>query len=286
VFWSTSIIDAVVQFFGFFYLDESYAPLLLERKANKIRNSMDPEKGQYKHIRTVYQSDDRHWKRIMAKALIRPFVLFAREPIVQLLGIYMAFVYGLLYLFLTTMPAIFGDIYHQKPGIAGLHYLALGVGLSSASQIAARLLDAVYMHFKKKNGGVGRPEFRLPSMIPGTIFLPLGLLITGWTVEKRVFWFVPDIGIALVGAGTILNFLSIQSYVIDAFTLHAASALAAVTCLRSLAGFGFPLFAPAMYKALGYGKGDTILAVVAIVVGCPAPWLFWHYGERIRKSSR
>lgn len=65
-------------------------------------------------------------------------------------------------------------------------------------------------------------------------------------------------GIALVGAGTILNFQSIQSYVIDAFTLHAASgessttsrfnvsytstaiALAAVSCLRSIAGFGFP----------------------------------------------
>jgi hypothetical protein len=30
-------------------------------------------------------------------------------------------------------------------------------------------------------------------MIPGTICLPLGLLITGWTVEKHVFWFVPDI---------------------------------------------------------------------------------------------
>jgi hypothetical protein len=47
-------------------------------------------------------------------------------------------------------------------------------------------------------------------------------------------------------------------------------ALAAVAFLRSLAGFGFPLFAPAMYKSLGYGKGNTILAVVAIVVGCPA----------------
>ena len=47
-------------------------------------------------------------------------------------------------------------------------------------------------------------------------------------------------------------------------------ALAAVAFLRSLAGFGFPLFAPAMYNALGYGKGDTILAAVAIVVGCPA----------------
>jgi hypothetical protein len=25
-----------------------------------------------------------------------------------------------------------------------------------------------------------------------------------------------------------------------------------------------------MYQALGYGKGDTVLAVVAIVIGCPA----------------
>jgi len=48
------------------------------------------------------------------------------------------------------------------------------------------------------------------------------------------------------------------------------TALAAASFLRSLAGFGFPLFAPTMYNALGYGKGDTILAVAAIVLGCPA----------------
>lgn len=33
------------------------------------------------------------WKHIFAKAIVRPFALFAREPIIQLLGIYMAFVY-------------------------------------------------------------------------------------------------------------------------------------------------------------------------------------------------
>jgi len=95
-------------------------------------------------------------------------------------------------------------------------------------------------------------------------------------------------GIALVGAGIFLNFQCIQTYVVDCFTLHAASgiilscvsiapisrllglALAAVSCLRSLAGFGFPLFAPAMYNALGFGGGDTLLAVVAFVIGCPA----------------
>lgn len=286
VFWSTSIADAFVQVFGFFYLDESFAPLLLERKADKIRKTMDAEKGLHRNIRTVFQSDERHWKRIFAKALVRPFALFAYEPIVQLLGVYMAFVYGVMYLFLTTMPTIFGVIYQEKPGIAGLHYLALGVGLTGASQLNARTLDKVYVHFKNKNGGVGRPEFRLPPMVPGTILLPIGLLITGWTVQNKVFWLVPDIGIALVGAGIILNFQCMQSYVIDAFTLHAASAMAAVSCLRSFAGFGFPLFAPAMYNALGYGGGFTLLAGFSIVVGCPAPWLFWKYGEKIRQSSR
>jgi hypothetical protein len=48
------------------------------------------------------------------------------------------------------------------------------------------------------------------------------------------------------------------------------AALAAVSFLRSLCGFGFPLFAPSMYMELGYGKGDTILAVLGIIIGCPA----------------
>ena len=34
---------------------------------------------------------------MLNKALIRPFKMFAHEPIVQLLGLYMAFAYGLLY---------------------------------------------------------------------------------------------------------------------------------------------------------------------------------------------
>jgi len=48
------------------------------------------------------------------------------------------------------------------------------------------------------------------------------------------------------------------------------TALAAVNCLRALAGFGFPLFAPIMYDRLGYGIGNTVLACFAIGLGCPA----------------
>ncbi|KAG1723456.1 MFS polyamine transporter [Suillus lakei] len=286
VFWSTSIVDAVIQIVGLFLLQETYAPLLLERKAERIRRSMDAEKTPYREIRTVFGGQDRSWRNIMTTALSRPFALFAHEPIVQLLGVYMAYLYGILYLFLTTIPSIFQGVYQQPVGIAGLHYTALGVGLFVASQLNGKTIDKVYVHLKSKNGGVGKPEFRLPAMVPGSLLLPIGCLIVGWTTEAHTHWMGPDIGIALVGAGIILNFQCIQTYIVDCFTLHAASALAAVSFLRSLAGFGFPLFAPAMYKALGFGKGDTILAVVAIVIGCPAPWIFWHYGEHIRNSSR
>ncbi|KAF9010981.1 MFS polyamine transporter [Hymenopellis radicata] len=290
VFWSTSIFDVAVQALGLFYLRESYAPLLLDRKAAQIRASRaaDPEKGgTHVNVHTVFEkSEPRTWQHIFSKALVRPFVIFVREPIIQVVGLYMAFVYGVFYLYLTTIPTIFRDVYHQNTGIAGLHYIALGIGLTCASQLNARYMDKVYVYFKNKNGGIGEPEFRVPSMVPGSIILPVGLLITGWCAEKGVHWAVTDIGIACVGAGIILNFQSMQTYVVDAFTLFAASALAAVSCFRSLAGFGFPLFAPTMYKALGYGKGDTVLAVVSIVIGCPAPFLFWKYGKTIRMRSR
>ncbi|EIM84122.1 MFS polyamine transporter [Stereum hirsutum FP-91666 SS1] len=287
VFWSTTIADAVVQILGMFFLQETFAPLLLERKAKRIEASLTPEERERITVRTVFQKGGKlEWRAFVGKALVRPFKIFAFEPIVQLLGVYMAFQYGLLYLAITTIPGIFENVYHESVGIGGLNYIALGVGLTGFSQLNARTMDKIYVYLKNKNGGVGRPEFRLPAMVPGTIITPIGLLIAGWCAQTRQPWIATDIGIALIGGGSILNFQCIQTYVIDTFTLHAASALAAVTFLRSCAGFGFPLFAPAMYDALGYGWGNTVLAIVGAVIGCPAPFLFWTYGERIRAASR
>ncbi|KAJ7643637.1 MFS polyamine transporter [Roridomyces roridus] len=286
VFWSTTIVTVGVQILGVLYLRESYAPFLLEQKAKRIRKSMDLEKGPVRIVKSKLATDDRTWKNVIKIALTRPFVLFYYEPIVQLLAIYMSYLYGLFYLFLTSMPLMFQGTYGESVGVSGLHYLALGVGVTGASQINARLMDYIYKVLKRRYGGVGQPEFRLPSMVPGSIFLPIGFLITGWAVQAKVHWIVADIGIVFIGAGIILSFQAIQIYIVDAFTTYAASALAAASCLRALCGFGFPLFAESMYKKLGYGKGDTVLAVIAIAIGCPAPILLWRYGKQIRMKSR
>lgn len=63
--------------------------------------------------------------------------------------------------FLTNMSLIFVGVYHEQPGIAGLHYIALGLGLTVAAQTNSRFVDRIYVHYKKRNNGVGEPEFRL-----------------------------------------------------------------------------------------------------------------------------
>ncbi|KAH8077750.1 MFS polyamine transporter [Cristinia sonorae] len=286
VFWSTSILTGIIQVFGMIFIRESFAPVLLSRKAERIRKSMANEEGPKPEITTVYDTPDRHWKVLIKTALIRPFVLFFLEPIMQILGVYMAFIYGLFYIFLTTMPTIFEGVYQQDTGIAGIHYLALGVGLVGGSQLIAYYQDKIYNRLQKKNDDIGKPEFRLPMMFPGSFMLPIGLFLTGWTARANVHWIVPDIGLVFVGLGIIIPWLSINTYIIDAFSLYAASALATVMFFRSLCGFGFPLFAPAMYKALGLGKADSILGALAFFIGCPAPFVFWHFGERIRAASK
>ncbi|KAK7022182.1 MFS polyamine transporter [Favolaschia claudopus] len=286
VFWSSSIADVAILALGVLYLRETYPPYLLEKKTNQIRKSLDAEKGPVRNVRSNLANEDRTWSRVIRIALTRPFILLYKEPIIQVLSLYMAYIYGLYYLFLTSMPLMFQGVYGESVGISGLHYLALGVGVLVAAQILGSLTDSVYNKLKAKNNGVTRPEYRVPLLIPGAIALPVGLFITGWTVQAKVHWIVPDIGIALVGGSIILSFQAIQLIVVDMFAFYAASALACVSFLRSIFGFGFPLFAQQMYRKLGYGKGDTILAVIAIVIGCPAPWLLWAYGPQLRARSK
>ncbi|KIY65819.1 MFS polyamine transporter [Cylindrobasidium torrendii FP15055 ss-10] len=287
VFWSTCIFDVVVQVVGFMWLRETYAPVLLERKAKGIRQRQDLENGGTVQVRTIYDAKgSRDWKQLFSKALIRPFALFFTEPIAQIAGVFQAFIFGVMYLFLTSIASIFQNVYHQRIGIAGLHYISLGLGLMIAAQINARAMDAIFKSLKAKNGGVGKPEFRAIPMIPGTIILPAGIFIAGWCADQHTHWIGVDVGLALLGGGMILVFQSMQAYIVDVYTLYAASALAAVSFWRSIAGFAFPLFAPAMWANLGYGKGATVLACVSIAIGCPAPFLFWKYGETVRKRSK
>jgi hypothetical protein len=191
-----------------------------------------------------------------------------------------------MYLMLSTFPTLFSNVYHQSTGTGSLNYIAMGVGFFLSVQISAPINDRIYRRLKAKNNNVGRPEFRVPLLFVGSLLIPVGLFWYGWSAQAAVHYIVPDIGAAIFCAGAIICFQCLQTYVVDSYTRFAASGMAAAVVLRSLAGFGFPLFAHAMFAALGYGWGNTLLGVLAVVIGVPAPVVFWFYGERLRGMSK
>jgi MFS family permease len=91
--------------------------------------------------------------------------------------------------------------------------------------------------------------------------------------------FLTTFGLQIAGMPT-------QAYIIDSYPEHASSATAASQLLRSLMAFTFPLFAPTMYHALGYGWGNSLLALITLIFGVTAPLLLWWCGPRLRARAR
>lgn len=67
--------------------------------------------------------------------------------------------------------------------------------------------------------------------------------------------------------------------------MFAASALAANTVARSGAGAAAPLFTQYMFDALGVGGAGSLIGGVACLLA-PVPFIFYKYGEPIRKRSK
>jgi hypothetical protein len=86
----------------------------------------------------------------------------------------------------------------------------------------------------------------------------------------------------IIGIGNVLVFMCVQTYLVDTFTIHAASALATNTIIRSVAGAVLPLAGQQLYRTMGLGWGNSLLAFVALIL-IPIPWVLLVWGERLRK---
>jgi DHA1 family multidrug resistance protein-like MFS transporter len=67
--------------------------------------------------------------------------------------------------------------------------------------------------------------------------------------------------------------------------MFAALVLAANTIARSAAGAAAPLYTRYMFNALGVGGGGSLIGRVACLLA-PIPFVFYKYGEPIRKRSK
>ncbi|KAN0062201.1 hypothetical protein ACQY0O_005381 [Thecaphora frezii] len=249
IFWASSMYGGLTAVVGLLLLPETYAPRILHLRAARLRK----ETGDVAY-HTIFDTDE-EWHVRFLHHLVRPFILLTTQPIVQVLSALMTVLYGSMYILLTVFPSVFEQTYGEKPGVASLNYISLGLGFTVGGQVGGRVVDRIYRRLRDQNSGVGMPEYKLPLLKVTSFFLPAGLLVYGWSAEERVHWFVPNLGAAIFATGLMGSFVVCQGYLVDVMPLYAASTLAAAVFMRSLGGFGFPLFAPVLYDKLGQGWG-------------------------------
>ncbi|KAK2031854.1 major facilitator superfamily transporter [Colletotrichum zoysiae] len=257
---------------------ETYAPVLLRRRAEKLSRITG------KSYISKYEAHEprKTVARQFKIALSRPWVLLFKEPIVLLTAVYMAIIYGTLYMLFAAFPIVFQRHRGWSPGVGGLAFLGVAVGMIAAVTYTA-FDSRRYLRVSAAHGGFAPAEARLPPSMIGACLLPIGLFWFAWTNGPEIHWIVPIIASGFFAAGLVLVFLSLLNYLIDSYVIFAASVLAANSVLRSLFGAAFPLFTTQMYENLGIHWASSVPAFLAVAC-LPFPFLFYKYGHIIRKK--
>jgi multidrug resistance protein len=282
IFWVVMIAAGVVSFGIEILYRETYAAVLIRRKTERLSKELGRS-----DLRSAYEPTTKQvsLSSVMKQDLKRPILLLIRSPIILLLSLYVAVIYGLLYLFFTTIATVFITQYGFSAGLSGLAFLGIGLGYFIGLALYGLTNDRIVMKLVQRNGGKYEPEMRLPAMIVFASLLPISFFWYGWSVDKNVHWIVPIIGMLPYGIGLMGVFLPVQTYIIDSYQEYAASANASLTTVRSLVGAVLPLAGPQLFKALGLGWGNSLLGFIALAF-LPVPIIFSRYGQRIREKFR
>lgn len=267
----------LVVFFIAIGVRETYHPVLLQRKAKYLR---------LKTHNWLYHSDhdslqlDAH--DILKVHLLRPIGLLS-TPIVLVVCIFNGFSFGLYYMISMYVPKSF----QEKRDWDGIHSalppLAIFIGANLGAVIHL-VVGGIHRRHLKKEADECSPEARL--FVPLLIgwFMPLGMVIFGWSMTANLHWVVPCIGLVFVGAGFFVILQGSLNYLCDAFPKYAASCIAANAFMRSLFACGLPLVAPILFEQLGLGWGATVLGIVGFLMTFFVFFIF-RCGAQIRTKQ-
>jgi MFS family permease len=186
---------------------ETYAPVLLRKRAKRLskktgkvyRSKLDIDRGELSVAEAFKLS------------LSRPWILLFREPIVIALSVYMAIVYGTLYMLFAAYPIVYTEYRGWSLGIGGLAFLGVLIGMNIALVYYVFVENKMYQRkVDKANGGLLPPEARLMAAMVGGVALPVGLFWFSWTNSPTLPWQASVAAGIPFGFGMVLTFLSLM----------------------------------------------------------------------------
>ncbi|KJR87610.1 MFS transporter, DHA1 family, multidrug resistance protein [Sporothrix schenckii 1099-18] len=207
-----AILSLIVGGISTVFLQETYAPCLLVKKAVRLRELTNNWGIHARHERTEAGA-----RELIDKYFMLPLKLLFTEPIVFLVSLYMSIIYGIVYALLEAYPYVFQHVYGMGTGASCLPFLGLFLGVLFACAFIV-MQQAEYVQLLAKHDNVLRPEWPLRSTIVGAPVLSAGIFWFGWTAfTSSIHWAVPTAAGAFIGFGTLCVFLPCFNYLINAY---------------------------------------------------------------------
>ncbi|KAF2871479.1 major facilitator superfamily domain-containing protein [Massariosphaeria phaeospora] len=272
------MIGAGVSWCMVFIIKETYAPAILRAKATKKRAQSGDERWYSRY------DDQKDFWPLLKENLIRPLQMSVQEPICIFWNVYIALIYGVLYLCFVSYPIIFSELRGWSPGMTGLAYMGIGIGGLITAGSEPLLRRMINSHAPDPETGKPPPESMVSVVIIAAVLVPVGEMIFAWTCTPDVHWIAPILAGIPFGAGNCAVFIYASSYLVHSYGIYAASALAGNAVLRSAMGGALPLAGPKMYASLGPHWSATMLSLIEVAL-IPIPVVFYRYGHKIRQKS-
>jgi multidrug resistance protein len=140
-FWGTSIVDVPILTLGLVFLEETYPTVLIRWRKDKLVKQTGNTA-----LFTPAERIQLPLTKQLGQALLRPMKLLTTQVIIIVMGAYQAYLYGLMYLVLTTFPRLWTQDYGQSPSHAGLNYISLGLGYCIGLQVCSQLHHPTFEH--------------------------------------------------------------------------------------------------------------------------------------------
>ncbi|CAJ2511294.1 Uu.00g069190.m01.CDS01 [Anthostomella pinea] len=278
-FW-VGLIYAGVTLVPIALLPETYAPVLLTRRAAKMRKA-NPKAEFY----SAFELENHDMTQLLTRVLTRPIRMLLTELIVTATCLYLALVYAIFYMSFQAFPLIFQGVYGLSPGVTGLCYLPIGAGA-----LLTLPVFFWYDHYLRRAQAKDLPwarqeEYRrVPLAALGGPLFVISLFWLGWSAKSDVPFVVPMLAGLPFGAGFMLIFMGMLNYLTDAYEIFAASANAAASSVRSIFAVVLPLATAPMFQRLGISGACSLLGGLSLIMSA-IPFIFLWKGERIRAGS-
>jgi len=159
-----------ITFFGVLLIPETYGPSLLRKRRVARRKETNDERWWTRYDET------KSFFPLLKINLSRPFILMVTEPICIFWDIFIALVYGNLYLCFVAYPLVFSDLRGWSPSISALAFMGIGVGTFILIALEPLLRKLINSHKLDPETGEVPAEAMVSVVVIGAVLLAVGQL--------------------------------------------------------------------------------------------------------------